>query len=133
MNLTLPSTRSWQDAFGTAILTLEGGTGGRVTLIVSPLETSREALDVVLQSRSFKGRLALAVLEDIRGTPVIHAIQTLEAKAVIVLDPHTHVAVAGPVVTLEPPSQGFPTSLEYAEPATLPGWNAGWMTERVQH
>jgi hypothetical protein len=125
--------RVWTDAFGSALCTFEGGYGGRVVAVVVGLETNP---DLVLKRLSnlprFKGRVGLAVLEDLHAAPVANAIRQLEASVVISLEGIEGIAVKGPELRLEAGQFTSTTRLEYAESGEYTAWNAGWLMPKVE-
>ena len=126
-----PTVRSWQDEFGTAMLALEGGLGGQTTVIVAPLEVAASALEAVHSLAAFRGRLVLAVPEAMHAAPLLHAIQTTQAQAVIALG-GARLACAGPALSLEPGAFAASTGLTYANPPGLPAWSSGRLLERLR-
>jgi hypothetical protein len=121
-------SRSWTNRFGTAFVTLEGGTGQQHLLLLAPFELSSTVLEELRGLQPFKGRLTLAVLEQMHVTPVRAAILEIEPRAVVALQPSDGIITSGESQTIEPGTHLSPTGLEYHEPEALEAWSSGFQS-----
>jgi hypothetical protein len=122
--MTAEFSRSWTNRFGTAFVTLEGGTGQQHLLLFAPLELSRSALEQLERLGAFKGRITLAALEQMHVAPIRAAIQELEPRTIIALEQKDGLVTSGKAKSLEPGSHLSSTGLEYEEPDALPAWHS---------
>lgn len=118
-------TRSWTDAFGSAYMTLEGGTGPVVILVAARLDAARDALALLGTLPAFKGRIVLCALEVMRAAPLLCALRQTEPNAVIALEEIDGMADRGPAGTLESGEFVSSTGLEYIESGDLAAWQSG--------
>ena len=130
-NRTTPN-RAWVDAFGSAICTIEGGFGGRVTLVVTTPELATRALELLMRLPRFKGRVGLAVMEHLHAAPINHAIRQLGTSVVIGLEPMQGVATRGPGVHVKSGRFTAHSGLEYLESSDYDSWSAGWLAEKLE-
>ncbi len=119
-------SRAWTDAFGSAYLTFEGGTGNINVLVVCSLEDARAALDKleVFVGTPFKGRVTLCTLEHRHVALVKYALETVAASALIAVEPIEGVASSGPALRLEPGTFTTETGATYTEGGTLDAWRS---------
>lgn len=117
-------SRAWTDAFGSAYLTLEGGTGNAHVLVVARLEDARDALTTLGRFSGFKGRVTLCTLEAMRATFVAHAIDTLEPTGVIAVEAVSGIATGGDALRLEGGEFTAPTGATYTEPDEVAAWQS---------
>jgi hypothetical protein len=111
--------RSWQDAFGTILASVETGSRKQTVLIVSESgPTVLEALHI-----TFHGRLVLAVLEHPHRAPLEAVLRDQEPNCVIALEANqTGIATHGPAIAGTPSLEVSSTDLEYAETGSYPAW-----------
>jgi hypothetical protein len=117
-------TRSWTDAFGSAYVALEGGTGSRVILVTAQLEAARDALATLGTLPAFKGRIVLCALTAMHAAPLLAALQQVEPSAVIALEAIDGIADRGAAVTLESGEFVTSTGLEYVESGECAAWQS---------
>ncbi len=116
-------SRSWSDTFGSLCIALEGGTGGLHTLILCPLEHHVASLEVLTALPYFKGRITLAVLEQIHATPALALLHDLEPHQVLALDA-TAITTNGNALTIKSSSETSSSGLTYQEGKTFPAWQS---------
>ena len=117
-------TRSWTDAFGSAYITLEGGTGSDVILIAARLEVARDVIATLETLPAFKGRIVLCALEVMHAAPLLAALHQTEPSAVIALEAMDAIADRGRATTLEAGEFVSITGLEYIESGDLAAWQS---------
>ena len=117
-------TRSWTDAFGSAYITLEGGTGSDVILIAARLEVARDVIATLETLPAFKGRIVLCALEVMHAAPLLAALHQTEPSAVIALEAMDGIADRGGATTLEAGEFVSITGLEYIESGDLAAWQS---------
>lgn len=122
--MTPTFTRSWTDAFGSAYMTLEGGTGSEVILIAARLEAARDALAMLETLAGFKGRIVLCALATMHAAPLLSALRQTEPSAVIALEDVDGIADRGVATTLESGEFVAVTGLEYLESGDLAAWQS---------
>ena len=118
-------TRSWSDAFGSAYMTLEGGTGAEVILVVALFTAARDALGILETLPAFKGRIVLCAVEVMHAAPLLSALRQTEPSAVIALEELDGIACSGDAATtLESGEFSCATGLEYIESGEYPAWQS---------
>ena len=122
--MTPTFTRSWTDAFGSAYMTLEGGTGSDVILVTARLEAARDALVLLETLPAFKGRIVLCAVEVMHAAPLLTALHQTEPSAVIALEGIDGIANRGAAVTLESGEFVSSTGLEYIESGECAAWQS---------
>ena len=122
--MTQSFTRSWTDAFGSAYVTLNGGTGSEVILIAARLEAARDALTMLGTLPAFKGRVVLCALETMHAAPLLTALHQTEPSVVIALEELDGIADRGAAVALESGVFTSATGLEYIESGDLGAWQS---------
>ena len=114
--------RSWQDAFGSVLASVERGGRQRTVLIV----TSSEFAAVMVESLTgitFQGRIVLGILEHSHGAPLEAMLRDQKPNFVITLEPAPpRLATHGPPIHGESSLEVSSTGLEYAEPGSYPAW-----------
>ena len=114
--------RSWQDAFGTVLASVEQGSHKRTALIVASSASSQKTLES-LTGIMFQGRIVLAILEHLHIAPLEAVLRDQEPNFVIALEPaQTGIATHGPAIQGESNVQIASTGLEYAEPGSYLTW-----------
>jgi hypothetical protein len=114
--------RSWQDAFGTVLASVEVGSRKRSVVIVSSSGLSQSILES-LAGITFQGRIVLAFLEHMHRAPLEAVLRDQEPNFVIALEPaQTGIATHGPAIHSETRLEMASTGLEYAEPGSYPAW-----------
>jgi hypothetical protein len=117
--------RSWLDEFGTLIATLEGRSGGGNIMVIAELENSENTLQVLQAMPSFKGRIILAILEQLHAAPLEAVIKANNPNMVIALEPScTGVATRGEAITTKPEQVTSSTGMTYVEPGHYQAWTA---------
>ncbi len=116
-------SRSWTDAFGTALIHLEGRTGEQTILLLCPLEHGQQVLDSLETRPSFKGRITLAVFEKLHTSPVQAVLRFLEPKIVLALDAET-LTSSGDALHIELEKHQTSTGLEYLHGGDFPAWKS---------
>jgi hypothetical protein len=115
--------RSWQDAFGTILASVEWGSRKQTVMVVSPSRLSAVALKELIDI-AFQGRLILAILEHLHSAPLEAILRDQEPNFVISLEPaQTGIASHGPAIQGEARLELASTGLEYAEPGSYPAWS----------
>ncbi len=105
-------------------MTLEGGTGSGVILIVARLEVTRDALTALETLSAFKGRVVLCALEAMHAAPLLAALHQVEPSAVIALEDVNGIADRGAVTMLESGEFVAATGLEYVESGECAAWQS---------
>ena len=122
--MTPTLTRSWTDAFGSAYVTLEGGTGSAVILIAARFTAARDALATLETLPDFKGRIVLCAVEVMHTAPLLEVFRQLEPSAVIALEGIDGIADRGGAASLESGEFVSSTGLEYIESGDLAAWQS---------
>jgi hypothetical protein len=113
--------RSWQDAFGTILASVERGSRKRTVIIVSS-ELSQMTLES-LTGITFQGRIVLAILEHWHAAPLEAVLRDQEPNVVIVLESaQIGIATHGSAIDGESSLKTASTGLEYTEPGSYPAW-----------
>lgn len=114
--------RSWQDAFGTVLASVEQGSRKRNVLIVTSSELSQITLESLAEI-SFQGRIVLAILEHLHHAPLEVVLRDQAPNFVISLEPaQSGIATQGPDIKGEPSLEIASTGLEYAESGSYLAW-----------
>jgi hypothetical protein len=120
--------RSWQDAFGTVLASVERGSRQRSVMVIGSSELGRILLEALGARPTVRGRLILAILEELHAAPLEAVLRDQEPDVVIALEqtqtgpstdgPATH----GPAIHGTPSFERASTGLEYIEPGSYPAW-----------
>ena len=78
--------RSWTDQFGTLIATLEGRSGGQSIMVIAKLEDAESTLQILTKILGFKGRIFLAIPEQLHAAPLETVLKANNPKLVIALE-----------------------------------------------
>jgi hypothetical protein len=114
--------RSWQDAFGTVLASIERGSRKRTVLIVTSSESGKVVLESLAEI-SFQGRIVLAILEHLHHAPLEAVLRDQEPNLVISLESaQPGLATHGPEIKGEPSLETASTGLEYVEQGSYPAW-----------
>ncbi|MFN3265307.1 MAG: hypothetical protein ACK41E_00540 [Deinococcales bacterium] len=115
--------RSALDCYGTALLHLDGNTGGkRDVLCLCPLERAQPALEI-LQQTSFKGWVTLAVLPETHSTPVLALVAEVKPTVVVALDA-TELLSSGEGFVQDHQKATATTGLVYEYGGEFPAWQS---------
>jgi hypothetical protein len=118
--------RSWQDEFGTLIATLEGRSGGLGVMVIAALEDAESALNALQTVPSFKGRMILAVLEQLHTAPLEMVIKANQPNIVIALEPSClGITTRGAAINTQSEQVTSSTGMTYVEPGQYLAWTAG--------
>jgi hypothetical protein len=118
--------RSWLDEFGTLIATLEGRSGGRSIMVIAKLEDAENTLTILLALPSFKGRIILAILEQLHTAPLEMVMNANNPNIVIALEPNcTGIATRGAAMTTQSDQITSSTGITYLETGNYEAWTAG--------
>jgi hypothetical protein len=125
--------RSWQDAFGTILASVERGSRKWTVMVITSSELSQITLDA-LTDTTFQGRIVLAILEHLHCAPLEAVLRGQEPNFVIALkQTQTGIATHGPVIHGEARLEIASTGLEYAEPGAYTAWtNSNTLTTDPQ-
>jgi hypothetical protein len=119
---SLEFDRSWQDAFGTILASVERGSRNRNVLIMTSSELSQSTLES-LTGTMFQGRIVLAIFEHLHRAPLEAVLRDQEPNFMISLEPaQIGMATYGPAIHGEPSLEMASTGLEYAELGAYPAW-----------
>ena len=114
--------RSWQDAFGTVLASVERGSRKQNVLIFTSSRWGQSTLDA-LEGFAFQGRIILAILEHSHSAPIGAVLWDQEPHFVVALKQSTlGIATHGPAIQGESNVQIASTGLEYAELGSYPAW-----------
>jgi hypothetical protein len=124
--------RSWTDEFGTLIATLEGRSGGRSIMVIARLEDAENTLQILQAMPSFKGRITLAILEQLHAAPLETVIKANTPNIVVSLEPNcAGIATRGAAITTLPEQVTSSTGMNYFEPGTYEAWTAGHLESEL--
>jgi hypothetical protein len=113
---------SWQDAFGSLLASLEHGSHHRSVALITTGNLGQVALEAT-SGLQFRGRLVLAILEQLHGAPLAAILRDQAPNVVIALEPGGEgIATQGPAIAGNPSLERASTGLEYAEPGSYPAW-----------
>jgi hypothetical protein len=118
--------RSWTDEFGTLIATLEGRSGGRGIMVIAALEHAENTLQALQTMPSFKGRILLAIPEQLHSAPLETVMNANNPNMVIALEPNcAGIATRGTAITTQPQQITSSTGIMYLEAGVYEAWTAG--------
>ncbi len=118
--------RSWSDEFGTLIATLEGRSGGRSLMVIADLENAENTLQVLQSVSSFKGRMILAIPEQLHAAPLEAVIKANQPNLVIALEPNCiGIAMGGTAITTQAEQFTSSTGMTYLESGNYEAWTSG--------
>jgi hypothetical protein len=122
--------RSWIDEFGSLIATLEGRSGGRSIMVIAALENTEHTLQSLQVLPSFKGRIILAILEQLHAAPLEAVIKANQPNIVIALEPNcSGIATQGTGITIKPVQITTSTGMTYLESGSYEAWSAGYLEQ----
>jgi hypothetical protein len=125
--------RSWTDEFGSLIATLEGRSGGRSIMVIATLENAENTLQVLQTMPSFKGRIILAVLEQLHVAPLEEVIKANQPNIMIALETNcAGIATRGAAITTKPEQVSSSTGMTYVEPGNYQAWTAGYLEPAIE-
>jgi hypothetical protein len=108
------------------IATLEGRSGGRNIMIVARLENAENTLHVLQTVPSFKGRIILAILEQLHAAPLEMVMNANNPNLVIALEPDcAGIATRGTAITTKTEQVTTSTGMTYFEPGNYAAWTSG--------
>jgi hypothetical protein len=124
--------RSWTDEFGTLVATLEGRSGGRNILVIATLEEAERVLLKLQHLNSFKGRITLAIFEQLHAAPLETVMNANNPNMVIALEPNcAGIATRGAAITTKPQQVISSTGIRYLEPGVYEAWTAGHLAPEL--
>jgi hypothetical protein len=121
-NQPLKFDRSWQDAFGTVLASIEQGSRKRTVIVFASCVLSQLTLEA-LAGITFQGRIVMAILEHLHGAPLEAVMRDQKPNLVVTLEPEqVGIAMHGPAIQGQARLELASTGLEYTEPGTYPAW-----------
>ena len=94
-------------------------------MVIAALENAESTLQVLQAMPSFKGRIILAILEEMHTAPLEAVIRANQPKIVIALEPNcAGVATRGAAINTESEQITSSTGITYLEPERYEAWTA---------
>ena len=117
--------RSWTDQFGTLIATLEGRSGGQSIMVIAKLEDAESTLQILTKILGFKGRIFLAIPEQLHAAPLETVLKANNPKLVIALESTcAGIAIRGTGIRLGAGQFTSSTGATYLETGHYQAWES---------
>lgn len=101
-------------------------------MVISALEYAENTLQVLQAIPSFKGRILLAVLEQLHAAPLEVLIKANQPDIVVSLEMNcAGIATRGGAITTQPKQVTSSTGMAYLEPRHYPAWTAGHLEPAI--